>query len=428
MVAAATLDASHSNRHGERKKGIPLKSGIPFFQHDLGQPELDEIADVFSGPILTTGDKVAQFEELFASYLGRRHALGVTSCTGALHMALMALGIGPGDEVITTPMTFIATATAIIEAGAKPVFVDVEQDSGNLDAQRVEAAVTPRTRAILPVHLYGLMCDMLELRKLADRHRLAIIEDCAHCVEGVRDGVRPGQLSDAACFSFYATKNLTCGEGGAIVTDRDDLAQNLRLLRLHGMTKTAADRHREGYAHWDMTILGWKYNMDNIQAAILLPQFKRIDAKLAQRENLAQRYLKGFESLPRVRTPANRPASVHARHLFPIRVDAADRDQIVSELAKHRIQTVVNYRAIHLLTYFRTTMGHCEGDFPIVERIGEESLSLPLYPTMPVEYVDDVLESIRAYFSQNHIKNHFPESSLDVAQQSPTRRQGSQHG
>jgi len=198
------------------------------------------------------------------------------------------------------------------------------------------------------------------------------------------------------------------------VTDRDDLAQKLRLLRLHGMTKTAADRHKEGYAHWDMTILGWKYNMDNIQAAILLPQFKRIHAKLAQRENLAQRYLKGFESLPQVRTPANRPATVHARHLFPIRVDAVDRDQIISELAKHRIQTVVNYRAIHLLTYFRVTMGHCEGDFPIAERTGEETLSLPLYPTMPVEHVDEVLDFFKVRFAQNQTRIRCSESSPDV--------------
>lgn len=225
-----------------------MRPPVPFYRHDLGQAELDEIAGVFAGPILTTGDKVTQFEHMFADYLGRRHALGVTSCTGALHMSLLALDIGAGDEVITTPMTFVASSTAIMETGAKPVFVDVEADTGNLDVSRVEAAVTARTRAILVVHLYGLMCDMRTLRELADRHGLAIVEDCAHCVEGERDGVRPGQLSDAACFSFYATKNLTCGEGGAVVTDRDDLFEKLRLLRLHGMTKTAADRHRDGYA------------------------------------------------------------------------------------------------------------------------------------------------------------------------------------
>lgn len=367
---------------------------MPFYRHDLGRPELEEIADVFAGPILTTGEKVTQFERMFADYLGRRHALGVTSCTGALHMSLLALDIGPGDEVITTPMTFIATATAIMEAGAKPVFVDVEPDTGNLDARRVEAAITPRTRAILPVHLYGLMCDMRALREIADRRGLAIIEDCAHCVEGVRDGIRPGELSDAACFSFYATKNLTCGEGGAVVTDRDDLVDKLRLLRLHGMTKTAADRHREGYAHWDATMLGWKYNMDNIQAAILVPQLRRLDAKLSERERLAKRYAEKLSAIPTVRMPATRIGSVHARHLFPIWVSATERDRLIAELNKRQIQTVVNYRAIHLLTHFSNTLGHRSGDFPIAERIGDETLSLPFYPTMPLEFIDIVADAV----------------------------------
>jgi dTDP-4-amino-4,6-dideoxygalactose transaminase len=371
-----------------------LSQSVPFYRHDLGRPELEEIADVFAGPILTTGEKVTQFERMFADYLGRRHALGVTSCTGALHMSLLALEIGPGDEVITTPMTFIATATAIMEAGAKPVFVDVEPDTGNLDARRVEAAITPRTRAILPVHLYGLMCDMRALREIADRRGLAIIEDCAHCVEGVRDGIRPGELSDAACFSFYATKNLTCGEGGAVVTDRDDLVDKLRLLRLHGMTKTAADRHREGYAHWDATMLGWKYNMDSIQAAILVPQLRRLDAKLSERERLAKRYTEKLSAIPTVRMPATRIGSVHARHLFPIWVGATERDRLIAELNKRQIQTVVNYRAIHLLTHFSDTLGHRSGDFPIAERIGDETLSLPFYPTMPLEFIDIVADAV----------------------------------
>jgi dTDP-4-amino-4,6-dideoxygalactose transaminase len=375
-----------------------LSQSVPFYRHDLGRPELEEIADVFAGPILTTGEKVTQFERMFADYLGRRHALGVTSCTGALHMSLLALEIGPGDEVITTPMTFIATATAIMEAGAKPVFVDVEPDTGNLDARRVEAAITPRTRAILPVHLYGLMCDMRALREIADRRGLAIIEDCAHCVEGVRDGIRPGELSDTACFSFYATKNLTCGEGGAVVTDRDDLVDKLRLLRLHGMTKTAADRHREGYAHWDATMLGWKYNMDNIQAAILVPQLRRLDAKLSERERLAKHYAEKLSAIPTVRMPATRIGSVHARHLFPIWVGATERDRLIAELNKRQIQTVVNYRAIHLLTHFSDTLGHRSGDFPIAERIGDETLSLPFYPTMPLEFIDIVADAVANIF------------------------------
>lgn len=373
-----------------------MSQAIPFFTHDLGQAELDAIAEVLSGPILTTGETVARFESEFAAYLGRRHALGVTSCTGALHMSLLALGIGPGDEVITTPMTFIATSTAILEAGARPVFVDVEPDTGNLDAARIEAAITERTRAILPVHLYGLMCDMREIRRIADRHDLRIVEDCAHCVEGERDGIKPGQLSDTACFSFYATKNLTCGEGGALVTDRNDLIAPLRLLRLHGMTKSAADRQREGYKHWDMVTLGWKYNLDNIQAALLLPQMQRLGKKLDKRHALARLYEEQLEGVKGVRLPSSRPDAIHARHLYPIWVDADVRDRVIDGLNKQGIGAMVNYRAIHLLSYFSETLGYKAGDFPVAERIGRETISVPFYPTMPEEHVTKVTEALRS--------------------------------
>ncbi|MDP1771329.1 MAG: DegT/DnrJ/EryC1/StrS family aminotransferase [Methylobacter sp.] len=368
---------------------------IPFFQHDLGKLELDAIAEVIAGPILTTGDTVARFESEFASYLGCKHALGVTSCTGAMHMALLALGVGSGDEVITTPMTFIATATAIMEAGAKPVFVDVELDTGNIDASKIEAAITERTRAILPVHLYGHMCDMKAIKTIADRNRLYIVEDCAHCVEGERDGVKPGQLSDAACFSFYATKNLTCGEGGALVTNRDDLIEKLRLLRLHGMTKMAVDRHREGYKHWDMVLLGWKYNMDNIQAAMLLPQMKRINDNSTRRQILAKYYEEQLSELQNVKLFAVRENTQHARHLFPILVDAGIRDRVVESLNNMGIETVVNYRAIHLLSYFVNEYGYTENSFPIAEKIGCSVLSLPFYPAMPMEYAHQVVNAIK---------------------------------
>lgn len=372
-----------------------MKQQIPFYRHDLGQPELDAIAEVFSGSILTTGDTVARFEQQFAMFLGRKHALGVTSCTGAMHMSLMALGIGPGDEVITTPMTFIATAAAILEAGARPVFVDVEPDTGNIDAGAIEAAISERTRAILPVHLYGLMCDMREIKRIADRHDLRIIEDCAHCVEGERDGVKPGQLSDAACFSFYATKNLTCGEGGALVTDRDDLIEQLRLLRLHGMTKSAADRQREGYTHWDMVLLGWKYNLDNIQAAMLLPQLARLQAKLTRRHALARLYDEALCEVDGVRIFSFSDKITHARHLYPIRVPAALRDRLVEELSKLGVGVVVNYRAIHLLSYFAQKLEYRTGDFPSAEAIGDEVLSLPFFPTMENAQVLQVVDHVK---------------------------------
>jgi dTDP-4-amino-4,6-dideoxygalactose transaminase len=327
------------------------------------------------------------------------HVLGLTSCTGALHLSLLALGIGPGDEVITTPMTFIATATAIVETGATPVLADVEAETGLLDPASVEAAITPQTRAILPVHLYGQMCDMRALRSLADRHGLHLIEDAAHCIEGERDGIQPGQLSDTACFSFYATKNLTCGEGGAVAVHNRSLMERLRLLRLHGMTKTAADREREGYEHWDMVTLGWKYNMDNIQAALLLPQLDRLGANWQKRHDLAERYRKHLDGIRGVRCPLTHAGARHAHHLFPVWVDPAMRDALILEFQRHKIGIVVNYRAIHQLTWFRKRFGFQPGRFPNAERIGNSTLSLPLYPIMPPEHVDRVTSVLRDFLA-----------------------------
>ncbi len=368
---------------------------VPFFQHDLGQAELDAVAEVLAGPILTTGETVARFESRFAEYLEAQHAVAVTSCTGALHLSLLALGIGAGDEVITTPMTFIATATSILEAGATPVFVDVEPDTGNLDVNRVEEAITPRTKAIMPVHLYGQMCDMRGLRQIADAHGLCLIEDAAHCVEGSRDGIRPGQLGDTACFSFYATKNLTCGEGGAVVTNNREIYEKLRLLRLHGMNKNANDRHREGYQHWDMLTLGWKYNMDNIQAALLLPQMDRLKENWEKRTRLAELYEGLLSDVRQLSRPRSLPGVAHAWHLFPVWIANGQRDHVIQDLQNSGISVMVNYRAIHLLTYFREVFNFRPGAFPVAETIGDKSLSLPLYPNMPQEHAEAVVEALR---------------------------------
>lgn len=368
---------------------------VPFFCHDLGESELDSLRQVLKGPILTTGETVEKFERRFAELLKVRHAIGVTSCTGALHISLLALGIGPGDEVITTPMTFIATATSILEAGAIPVFVDVEPSTGNLEVAKIEGAITDRTRAIMPVHLYGQMCDMNGIKKIGSSHNLYIIEDSAHCIEGDRDGIRPGQLSNTACFSFYTTKSMTCGEGGAVVTNDDALAEKLRLLRLHGMTKTAADRQREGYQHWDMIMLGWKYNMDNIQAALLMPQMDRLESNWSRRNELAAYYEKRLAALPGLKRPLTLNGVRHAQHLFPVWVEGGQRDRVITGLQKCGVSVVVNYRPVHLLTYFKDTFGFRSGNFPVAEHIGDTTLSLPLYPSMTESQVDYVADTLR---------------------------------
>ena len=216
---------------------------VPFYQHNLGEEEVQAVTEVLRSVFLTTGPRTKQFEENFAQYLEMPHAVGMTSWTNAAFLVLQAWGIGPGDEVIVPAMTFIASSNIVIHCGAKPIIVDVNEVTGNIDPKAVEDAITPATKAIIPVHMYGQMADMKALRAIADQHQLKILEDCAHCIEGNRDGYRPGQLSEAAAFSFYATKNITCGEGGAVVSKDEQLIEDLRLLRLHGMSKSAADRY-----------------------------------------------------------------------------------------------------------------------------------------------------------------------------------------
>lgn len=373
---------------------------IEFYRHNIGAEEKASVLKTLDTLFLTTGEATYEFERKLSDYLGVERAIGVMSCTAALHLALLALGIGPGDEVITTPMTFIATANAILHAGATPVFVDVEQSTGNLDARLIEAAITPRTRALLPVHLYGHMCDMRALKAIADRHQLKIVEDAAHCLEGMREGARPGQLSDAACFSFYTTKSITCGEGGAIALNNDELAETLRKLTLHGMSKGAADRYAGTFQHWDMELLGWKYNMSNIQAALLIPQLERLERYRARREEICLRYQQAFASLPGVGFPDVLPRTTSARHLFTIWVEAGARDAVIAELQRRGVSVAVNYRAIHLLKYYREQFGFRRGDFPVAERIGDSTITLPLYPSLSAEEVDYIISTVQRVVSK----------------------------
>ena len=389
-----------------------VTSSIPFFLHDLGSAEATAFEGALADPILTSGDAVTEFEKRFAATLGRAHAIGVTSSTAALHLSLLALRVGPGDEVITSPLAFVGTATAIIESGARIVFADVEPDTGNLDPERIEAAITPRTRAIVPVHLYGQMADMRAIHAIADRHGLRVIEDASHSIEGRRDGVGPGEVGDAACFSFYATHSLTCGEGGAVVTDSDELAARLRSLRLYGVTKTGADRTREGYLPWDMTDLGLKCGLDNLHAAILLPQLHRLEANLLRRHDLAAEYERRLVRIHDLWWPRTRPHVVHARHLFPVWVGRGRRDELMGALQSRGIGVSVNYPAVHLLTYFRQRFGYVPGDFPATERISASALSLPLYPRLPLERVGEIASVIAEVLGRVGQKDRRPTATV----------------
>jgi dTDP-4-amino-4,6-dideoxygalactose transaminase len=385
---------------------------VEFYRHNIGEEEIKKVSDVLNSLFLTTGDVVREFEERFASYLGCGHAIGLTSCTAALHLSFVVYDIGPGDEVITTPMTFIATATSVLQAGAVPVFVDVEPDTGNIDPEKIEEFIEAkcsyntrtrelvnvsskrRVRAIVPVHLYGLMCDMRRIREIADKYHLIVIEDAAHCVEGERDGVRPGQFGHSACFSFYTTKNITCGEGGAVITNDQSIADKLKLLRSHGMSRNAADRYTKNYEHWEMELLGWKYNMDNIKAALLLNQLDLIEERWQRREDICRKYEKAFNGNENIKHPIVLEAAKSARHLFTIWVDPLERDEILRKLQYYGIGVAVNFRAIHLLKYFKEAFGFKSGSFPVAELIGASTISLPTYPKLTdgeVDYVTDTL-------------------------------------
>ncbi|MFH1287797.1 MAG: DegT/DnrJ/EryC1/StrS aminotransferase family protein [bacterium] len=363
---------------------------IEFYKHNLGDDEKRNVLECLSGVILTAGSYVAEFEDMLANYLNLQYAVGLNSCTAALHLSLLALGVGEGDEVITTPMTFIATATAIIHTGAKPVFVDVEKNTGLINPDLIEKAITNKTKVILPVHLYGQMCDMKRIKEIADQYNLKIVEDAAHCIEGEKDNIKPGQLSDTVCFSFYATKNITSGEGGAVATNNKELADKIKILRTHGMSKEAADRYSGKYQHWDMVECGWKYNMDNIQAALLLPQLEKIDKNYERRAELYKEYVSCLKSIPGIKCLEILPGSKSAYHLFTILVDKNKRDVVIKKLSEKEIGVAVNYRAVHLLTYFKEKFGFKRGDFPVAEGIGDRTISLPFWLGLDVVNIKQI--------------------------------------
>ncbi len=367
---------------------------VEFFRHALGDEEKAAVLAALNDPILTTGAAVTRAEQALADYLDVAEVVCLDSGTAALHLALLAEDIGPGDEVIVPAMTFVATANAVLMAGAVPVFADVDPQTGCLTAETVASRVTPLTRAIIPVHLYGLLCDMESLSRFARARDLSLIEDSAHCVEARRGVVRPGSHSRAACFSFYATKAMTCGEGGALATNDRALAKRVRRLALHGMTSSAADRYHKPYRHWDMDEPGWKYNLDNIRGALLVPQIRKLDEQCARRREICARYEDAFAGLAGLDMPLVQKASWSARHLFPIWVDANRRDKIIAELERRGISVVVNYRAIHLLRYFRTSFGFRRGDLPHAESIGDRTLSLPLFPQMTDDEVERVIAAV----------------------------------
>ncbi len=358
---------------------------IEFYRHNISEEDIARVADVLRGPFLTTGKVVEEFEEKLADYLGCKYVIGVSSCTTALHLSLSALGIGTGDEVITTPMTFAATSNSILYTGASPVFVDVAYKNGLIHPNEIAKVLSPNTRAIMPVHLYG----QVKFSRPKHMDYLCIVEDAAHAIESSRRSKESWNYVNCACFSFYTTKSITSGEGGAIATNSELLADRIKALRNHGMTKSAADRYGRNYQHWDIEILGYNYRMTNFQAALLLGQLDHIDEYCDRRREICGRYEEAFKNNPRIRLIEANEKS--ARLMFTILVE--DRDKILRKLQDEGIGVAVNYRAVHLLSYYRE-LGYQEGDFPVAEEIGNKTITLPLYPKLKDEEVEYIVKIV----------------------------------
>jgi dTDP-4-amino-4,6-dideoxygalactose transaminase len=373
---------------------------LPFALPMLGEAEIEGVLECLRSGWLTTGPKTKQFEQEFAAYVGAKHALAVNSCTAALHLGLEALGVGAGDEVITTPMTFTATAAVIEHLNARPVFVDVEPQTLNLDVRKLEERITPRTKAILPVHFAGQACDMTPLLELARKRGLPVIEDAAHAIPTRYQGRLIGTFGDLTCFSFYATKNITTGEGGMITTDRDDLADRVRLMHLHGMSRDAWKRYTES-GSWAYEILapGFKYNLGDVASAIGIPQLRSCETFHARRREIARRYSEAFKGLPGVSVPVVADDASHAWHLYVIQVDGAvlsiGRDEFIREMMARKVGVSVHFIPLHIQPYYRDKYGLKPTDYPNAYAAYQRILSLPIYARMSDADVDDVIAAVR---------------------------------
>lgn len=393
-------------KRSEGKTAGPL---CYFHRPWLGKEEEKEIIDTLRSGWLTTGPKTREFERLFADYIGCKHAVGLNSCTAGLHLALSSLGIGPGDEVITTPVTFPATANVVVHQGAKPVFVDVEPETLNIDAGQIENRLTENCKAILPVHLYGHPCDMDTILRLAQKYRVAVVEDAAHAVESEYHGKKVGNIGDLTAFSFYATKNMTTGEGGMLTTNKDELAEKIRIMSLHGITADAWMRHGNGdYVHWDVLYPGYKYNMFDLQASLGIHQLKRIGLFWQRRKRWVELYNEAFVDVSEIQLLREKTNVKHGYHLYPILVKTekltVDRDVVLRLLKESGIGVGVHFRALHLLSYYSETFSYKRGDFPNAEYASDRLLSLPLYPKMKEEDVRRVIAVLKGILRRHRKK------------------------
>lgn len=371
----------------------------------FGAPQIEEdeilevVASMKSG-WLGTGPKVSRFEEMFRQYVGSAYAMALNSCTAGLHLSLVVAGLKPGDEVITTPMTFCATANSIIHTGATPVFVDCQRDTQLIDPQRIEDAITPKTRAIVPVHLCGRPCDMDAIMDIAARNNLIVIEDAAHAIETVYKGRKVGSIGDLTSFSFYVTKNVITGEGGIVTTNNPEFADKIKMYGLHGMSRDAWKRFSDdGYKHYQVVFPGFKYNMMDLQAAIGIHQLARVEENWKRRDEIWQIYNQAFADLPIDLPAPDEENTRHARHLYTMMIDeercGISRDAFMQRLHEMNIGTGVHYIGVHLHQYYRERFGYKPENFPNATWLSERTVSIPLSPSLTNQDVEDVIDSVK---------------------------------
>jgi dTDP-4-amino-4,6-dideoxygalactose transaminase len=375
---------------------------------DLTEKEVEAVDGTIRSHWVAKGPRTAKFEEEFAKRVGAKHAVAMNSCTAALHVALLSNDIGPGDEVITTPMTFASTANTIIHVGAKPVFADIDYKTGCIDPDEIEKKITPKTKAVVPVHYSGQVCDLDRIYSIADKHSLFVSEDAAHAIGSSYKG-RPigSHLKGTASYSFYATKNLTTGEGGMLVTDDDEIDAKARIWAGQGMSHNAWNRYAKGGTwKYDICEPGFKYNMFDIQAALGLVQLSRLDEMQAKRKKIAEKYQREFAKIDAVEPPFVPGYATHSWHLYIIRIVpellTIDRDRFIVELNKRNVGTSVHFIPVTSMSYYTKRYGFKKGDFPNSEKHFDRIISLPLYPSLTDEETDYIIDAVRDIVKKYH--------------------------
>lgn len=376
---------------------------LPFAVPDVNEDELQQVAESLQNGWLTTGPKTKEFEQRFSSLVGANYAIALNSCTAAMHLALEAIGLQPGDEVITSPYTFAATAEVVRYFDAKPVFVDVSAGCLNISPSAIKAAITPRTKAIIPVHIAGLPADLNPIAEIARKHNLAIIEDAAHAFPSHYQGRNIGRaiagVTHFVCYSFYATKTITTGEGGMLCTDNEELADRCRIMALHGISRDAWKRYTaEGTWKYEIIAPGYKYNLTDIASGIGLAQLTKSDKMWARRKDIAERYNRAFQNHPALQLPVDRADCQHAWHLYIIRLNleclSIDRAKFYEELKQKNIGTSVHFIPLHIHPYYRDKYGYSPEDYPVAFREYTRAISLPIYSRMSDVDVDDTINAV----------------------------------